>query len=123
VLVVSGHFLHLFLVHCLGLRLYASHLVRFMKMHKRNGYHIYCILTGSKPLTIVGVAHSAVQEDTRKAFQKTYPSLDPDIQEGRIKAGLLALLIDQLVDLGPLSNDQSSGSNEGNDVESIAPSE
>jgi hypothetical protein len=101
--------------------LFGSSLVRvafgvFHEMDKQIDVSINHIRTGAKPLSIVGVAHSAVQEETRKAYQKTYRSLVSDIQNDREKAGLMALLIDQLVDLGPLDpNSESSHPNEGNE--------
>jgi hypothetical protein len=97
ILVVSGRLLPLFLVHCLGVRFCAWHSVRFIKYIKT--ILTISLLAGVKPISIVGLAHKAVEQETLQKYWDTYPFLDSDIENLRARAGLLTLLVNHLIDL------------------------
>jgi hypothetical protein len=57
------------------------------------------LLAGVKPISIVGLAHKAVEQETLQKYRDTYPFLDSDIEKLRARAGLLTLLVNHLIDL------------------------
>ncbi len=60
---------------------------------------IVLLVAGAKPISIVGLAHNAVEQETLQRYRDAYPFLDSDIEKLRARAGLLTLLVNHLIDL------------------------
>ena len=88
--------------------LFGSSLVRvaFGAFHGMDPNHyIDRVSAGAKPLSIFGLAHNFGTEKTQREYQETYPFLCSDMQALRANPGLMALLLNHLVDLDLLFPD------------------
>jgi len=88
--------------------LFGSPLVRvaFGAFHEMDlNHYIDLVSTGAKPLSIFGLVHNFGTEKTQRKYQKTYPLLASDMETLRANPGLMALLLNHLVDLDVLLPD------------------
>jgi hypothetical protein len=57
------------------------------------------ILSGVKPISFLGFAHSLQHKQTREEWKKKYPELEHQIRQAGFEGGLISLLLDQVIDL------------------------
>jgi len=67
------------------------------------GNSLIRVVFGRKPIAVFGVVHSIVGAETQEEYRKTYPRLDADIKTLREAPGLMALIIDKLIDFEIIS--------------------
>jgi len=87
--------------------LFGSSLVRvaFGAFHEMDlNHYIDLVPTGAKPLSIFGLVHNFGTEKTQRKYQKTYPLLASDMETLHANPGLMALLLNHLVNLDLLPN-------------------
>lgn len=58
----------------------------------------YCILTGTKPLSIFGLTRSLVGDKIKEACRTEYPRIESDLKVEPAEKGLIAFMADHLVD-------------------------
>jgi hypothetical protein len=57
------------------------------------------ILSGVKPISFLGFAHSLQRTKTQEEWKKKYPEIERQIRQAGFEGGLISLLLDQVIDL------------------------
>ncbi|EDR01902.1 uncharacterized protein LACBIDRAFT_332904 [Laccaria bicolor S238N-H82] len=76
---------------------------------------LWTFLTGIKPISFLGLAHSTQRGKIRKACHEEYPKIREQIRQPASERGLLSFICDQLIDVGFLDDEVD----EANDADSF----